>query len=90
MTVRDFLRAWSNYVSINVYQRSIKEISGNDYSLIFRQAGDVRTLLATNQNYLEFEVEYCKQDFDVIVIVCKANKEQEQKTIETYKGDYYG
>lgn len=41
-------------------------------------------LLNSNQNYLDFEIENLQNDDGLIIIVCKASEEQEQKTISAY------
>ena len=76
MTVREFMAMWVDDISIKVYQRPIKEIDKCD-ALIHRQTGSIDVLINSNQNYLDFEVEYLMQDDDLIIVVCKANKEQE-------------
>lgn len=84
MTVREFMAMWVDDISIKVYQRPIKKIDKCD-DLVHRQTGSVDVLINSNQNYLDFEIEYLMQDDDLIIIVCKANKEQEQRTIDAYK-----
>lgn len=83
MTVKQLL---SNNLSleIKVFQVPIKEIDSN-VSLVKRYQGEISVALNSNQNYLDFEVEYLYHDNGYLVIICKANKEQEQKTINAYK-----
>lgn len=83
MTVRQLL---SNNLSleIKVFQVPIKEID-NNVSLVKRYQGEISVALNSNQNYLDFEVEYLYHDNGYLVIICKANKEQEQRTINAHK-----
>lgn len=84
MTVREFMSMWVDDISMKVYQRPIKKIDKcND--LVPRQTGSIDVLINSNQNYLDFEIEYLMDDDGLIVVVCKANEEQEQRTIEAYK-----
>lgn len=84
MTVREFMAMWADDISMKVYQRPIKKIDKCD-DLVHRQTGSIDVLINSNQNYLDFEVEYLMQDDDLIIVVCKANKEQEQRTVDAYK-----
>lgn len=84
MTVKEFMAMWVDDVSMKIYQRPIKKIDRcND--LVLRQTGTVDMLISSNQNYLDFEIEYLMEDEGRIIVVCKANEEQERKTIEAYK-----
>lgn len=87
MTVKQLL---SNNLSleIKVFQVPIKEIDSNT-SLVKRYQGEISVALNSNQNYLDFEVEYLYHDNGYLVIICKANKEQEQKTINAYRSKAY-
>lgn len=84
MTVREFMSLWVDDVSMVVYQESIKEID-RCKDLVHRQSGSVDMLINSNQNYLDFEIVNFQDDDGGIVIVCKANKEQEQKTIRAHR-----
>lgn len=85
MTVREFMAMWvDDDVSMKIYQRPIKKIDKCD-GLVHRQTGSVDVLINSNQNYLDFEIEYLMNDDGLIIVVCKANEEQEQRTIEAYK-----
>lgn len=83
MTVKQLL---SNKLSleIKVFQVPIKEIDSNT-NLVKRYQGEISVALNSNQNYLDFEVEYLYHDNGYLVIICKANKEQERKTINAYR-----
>ena len=82
MTIRKLL---SNKIEceIKVYQVPIKEIDSCK-ELIKRYQGEISVSLNSNQNYLDFEVEHYYYDSGYLVVVCKANEEQEQRTIEAY------
>ena len=61
----------------------------NKKELVKRYQGEISVSLSSNQNYLDFEVEHYYHDSDYLVIICKANKEQEQKTINSYRSKAY-
>ena len=83
MTVKQLL---SNKLSleIKVFQVPIKEIE-NNVGLVRRYQGEISVALNSNQNYLDFEVEYLYHDNGYLVIICKANEEQKRRTINTYR-----
>ena len=85
MTVREFMEVWSDNVSVKVYQTPIKEIDKCN-ELVHRQTGSVDVLLDSNQNYLYFNLDYALENDGLIVVVCTANKEQEQSIIDAHKG----
>lgn len=83
MTVKQLL---SNKLSleIKVFQVPIKEIE-NNVGLVRRYQGEISVALNSNQNYLDFEVEYLYHDNGYLVIICKANEKQERRTINAYR-----
>lgn len=83
MTVKELLNKQTE-CEIKVYQVPIKEIDSCK-ELVKRYQGEISVSLNSNQNYLNFEVEHYYHDNGYLVVVCKANKEQEQKTIKAYK-----
>lgn len=85
MTVRELLNNQTEY-EIKIYQMPIKEID-NRKELVMRYQGEISVSLDSNQNYLDFEVEHYYYDNGYLVVVCKANKEQEQRTINAYRSD---
>lgn len=85
MTVKEFMSMWVDDISIKVYQKPIKKIDKCD-DLVCRQTGSIDVLLNSNQNYLDFEIEYLMEDDGLIIVVCMANEEQEQKIIDGHKG----
>lgn len=84
MTVREFMSMWVDDISMKIYQRPIKKIDKCD-DLVLRQTGSIDVLINSNQNYLDFEIESLMDDDGRIVVICKANKEQEQRTINAYR-----
>ena len=84
MTVKQLLSNKLTSLEIKVFQVPIKEID-NSVGLVRRYQGEISVALNSNQNYLDFEVEYLYHDNGYLVIICKANKEQEQKTINAYR-----
>ena len=74
-------RAMKLYGTENFF---IEEIDSCE-ELVKRYQGEVSVSLNSNQNYLDFEVECFYHDNGYLVVVCKANKEQEQRTINTYR-----
>lgn len=83
MIVRELLNNYAE-CEVEVYQVSIKEIDSCE-ELVKRYQGEVSVSLNSNQNYLDFEVvNYCHHN-RCLVVVCEANKEQEQKTINAYR-----
>lgn len=85
MTVREFLKLWVDNITIKVYQRPIWKIDHNS-NCVHRQTADINTMINSNQNYLDFEIDNLQMDQDLIIVVCKANKEQEERTIRAYRG----
>lgn len=83
MTVRELLNNQTE-CEIKIYQVPIKEIDSCK-ELVMRYQGEISVSLDSNQNYLDFEVEYYYHDNGYLVVVCKANKEQEQRTINAYR-----
>ena len=73
MKVREFMELWIDDISIKVYQEPIKQIDKSG-ELVLRQSGSLDVLIVNLQ-----------YDDGRIIIVCKANKEQEQKTINAYR-----
>lgn len=88
MTVKEFMTLWADDVSMVIYQEPIMEIDKCSH-LVRRQSGSVDMLINSNQNYLDFDIVNLQDDDGRIVIVCRANKEQEQRIIETNKGRHY-
>jgi len=83
MTVRELLNNRPN-CEIKVYQVPIREIDSCK-ELVRRYKGELSVSLNSNQNYLDFEVEHFYHDNGDLVVVCKANKEQEQMTIIAHR-----
>lgn len=84
MKVREFMELWADDISIKVYQEPIKQIDKRG-GLVCRQVGSINVLINSNQNYLDFDIVNLQYDDGLIIIVCKANKEQEQRTINAYR-----
>lgn len=84
MTVREFMALWVDNIGLKVCQEPIKEID-KCAGLVCRQIGTIDVLINSNQNYLDFEIVNLQKDNGIIVVVCKANNEQEQRTIVAYK-----
>lgn len=83
MTVREFLKLWVDNIDVRVYQFPIKKIDRSS-ALVCRQTADVATLLNSNQNYLDFNIENLQMNDDLLCVVCKANDEQSKKIIDSY------
>lgn len=83
MKVKEFLEKQTD-CEIKVYQVPIKEID-NCKELVKRYQGEIKVSINSNQNYLNFEVKHYYRDNEYLIIVCKANKEQEQRTIKAYR-----
>lgn len=83
MTVREFLKLWVDNIDVRVYQFPIKKIDRSS-ALVCRQTADVDTLLNSNQNYLDFNIENLQMNDDLLCVVCKANDEQSKKIIDSY------
>lgn len=84
MTVKELLEKQSK-CEIKVYQEPIKEIDSCK-ELVTRYQGEISVSLNSNQNYLDFEVENYYYDDGDLMIVCKANEEQKERIINSYKG----
>lgn len=84
MTVRQFLALWVDNISVRVYQEPIIEIDKYE-DLVHRQTGSVDVLLNSNQNYLDFKIVNLQDDDGLVIVVCKANEEQERKIVESHK-----
>ena len=85
MTVREFLNLWADNIGVRIYQVPIKEIDKSS-ALVCRQTADVATLLESNQNFLDFNIENLQMDYDLLCVVCNASDEQAQKIISAYNG----
>lgn len=83
MTVKEFMALWVDNVSMAIYQEPIAGIDKSSH-LVRRQSGSVDMLINSNQNYLDFNVVNLQDDDGVIVVVCRANQEQEQRTIKAH------
>lgn len=83
MTVREFLKLWVDNIDVRIYQFPIKKIDRSS-ALVCRQTADVATLLNSNQNYLDFNIENLQMNDDLLCVVCKANDEQSKKIIDSY------
>ena len=84
MNVREFLQNRDKNVEIKVFQQPIKELDGC-VEMVKRYQGEIVVALNSNQNYLDFEIENWYHDDGYLVVTCKANREQEQRTINAYK-----
>ena len=56
---------------------------------VCRYRGPIKTCLESNQNFLEFEVCKYKIFNNKVLIICKANIEQERRTIDAYRSRPY-
>jgi hypothetical protein len=83
MIVKEYLALWADNPSIKIMQMPIKKIDKSS-DPVHRQTALVSELLESNQNYLDFEIVYFLMDDDLLIVVCKANEEQERKTINAY------
>jgi len=89
MTVKQLLLNNLSLVQvIKVFQVPIKEIDSCK-ELVKRYQGEISVSLNSNQNYLDFEVEYLYHDNGYLVVVCKANKGQGQRTVNAYRSKIY-
>lgn len=84
MNVREFLQNRDKNVEIKVFQQPIKEID-SCVEMVKRYQGEITVALNSNQNYLDFGIENWYHDDGYLVVICKANRNQEQKTINAYK-----
>lgn len=83
MTVREFLKLWADNIDVKVYQIPISKIDKSS-ALVCRQTADVATLLDSNQNYLDFDIENLQMDDDLLCVVCKASDEQSEKIVDAH------
>ena len=83
MTVRELLNNQTEY-EIKIYQVPIKEIDSCK-ELVMRYQGEISVSLNSNQNYLGFEADHYYHNNGYLVVVCRANKEQEQRTIKAHR-----
>ena len=85
MTVREFLEKQTDMdLEIKVYQFPIKEIDSCK-ELVRRYWGNIKVSLNSNQNYLNYRTEGHYYNNGYLVIICRANEEQEQRTIKAYR-----
>lgn len=89
LTVKQLLLNKMSSSEIKVFQVPIKEIEPNIVGLVKRYEGEVSVALNSNQNYLDFEIEYLYHDDGYLVIICKANKEQERRIVNAYRSKAY-
>lgn len=83
MTVKEFLENQNNNIYITVFQKPIKEIDSCK-ELVKRYEGEVCVFLNSNVNYLKYKMEYYYKNNENLIIICKANREQEMETINAH------
>ena len=84
MLVRELLEKRKNDENIKVFQVPIKEIDTCE-ELVKRYEGDREVSLSSNQNYLSFVVLHYYHDNGFLIVIGKANKEQENRIIVAHK-----
>lgn len=80
ITVKDILRLIPAGTVVKVYQTPIARIDPCE-DPVLRGYADVQTLRESRQNFLDFEAMKIHQDSGLISVLCKANAEQEERTI---------
>lgn len=83
MKVKCFLKKQPEQ-EIKVYQVPIGKIDSCK-ELVRRYQGSVEVSVNSNQNYLEFEVLHYYHDDGFLIVICKADEKQEQRTIKAYR-----
>lgn len=83
MVVREILAICGN-IDVKVFQAPIERLDGCK-APVLRQYGSADILLNSNQNYLDFEVLELRCCSNIPIVLCKANKEQEERTIRAYR-----
>lgn len=87
MTVKQLLSDSTSF-EVKIFQVPIKEID-RGVLLVRRYQGGISIALNSNQNYLDFKVEYSYYDNGYLVIIYKANKNQEREIINAYRSKAY-
>lgn len=83
MTVKDLLNTIDKNKNIIVRQKPISRID-SFCGMVERQRGACGVLIASNQNYLDYEVIKTESSDDTIEIDCKANAAQERSVINAF------
>lgn len=86
VTVREIVELIPSGTMVKVFQTPIARIdSAGDP--VLRSYADRDTVLGNNQNFHDFEAEKLYQDGDILAILCKASKEQEDRIVAArYEG----
>ena len=83
MKVKEFLEKQLD-CEIKVYQLPIKEIDSCK-ELVRRYQGNIKVSINSNQNYLNYEMLHYYHDNGYLIVICEADKEQKQRTINAHK-----
>lgn len=83
MVVADILDIIPHGTVVHVFQMPIERFDPCGEPVL-RQTGEVAVLLASQQNYLEFEAVKLEQRGGIMSITCKASPAQERATIEAF------
>lgn len=83
MKVCDILGIIPRGTVVRVLQTPIARFDSS-HEPVLRQYAEATDLLASNQNYLEFEAVKLTQDCGIMTITCTANAEQENATIVAF------
>ena len=83
MKVREFLEKQTD-CEIKVYQLPIKEIDSCK-ELVRRYQGNIKVSTNSNQNYLSYEMLHYYHDNGYLIVICEADEEQKQRTINAHK-----
>ena len=86
MRTRELLEVIPRGKVVKVRQEPITRIDSGKEPVL-RQYGEVSVLLGSGQNYLDFEVTRLGQEAGILCVLCKADAEQEARTVAArYEG----
>ena len=83
MKVKEFLEKQLD-CEIKIYQLPIKEIDSCK-ELVRRYQGNIKVSINSNQNYLNYEMLHYYHDNGYLIVICEADEEQKQRTINAHK-----
>lgn len=69
---------------IKVYQVPIGKIDSCK-ELVKRYQGSIKVSMNSNQNYLDFDLLHHYHDNGFLIVVCKADGKQEQRTVKAHR-----
>jgi hypothetical protein len=88
MLVKELLKIVPDSAFVEIRQHPIKEIDSLSSDDVVRQVGECNVLRASNQNYLEYPIDftYARTEDATLVIVCECPENKKQSVIDAHRG----